>query len=312
MLVYMGEIAAQVAVLFIMIVAGFVMFKSGAVKGEYLPGFTTVLLYLITPALLIDSMLKVEFSPQTVTELITVFIIALAVHAVAVGLALLMFRKKPHSQKVVYRAAVVLSNAGFMSLPLASALCGPKGVFFVSIYVMVFNVVCWTVIYRMFNPGKFNLKKLLLNPGIIGASLGAIFFFARISPPQAVGQAISYLASMNTPLAMITIGGMIATGGIKIKKEEIPCMLQSISFRLLIVPAISLAALVLLKVDPALIFAVMIPICAPVAANTAIFAGQFNADAPLGSRLLAVSTALSIATMPFVLAVAKWLAQTVA
>ena len=308
MLAYMLEISAQVAVLFLMIAAGFIMFKFGGIKPSYLSGFTSVLLYLVTPALLIDSMLSVEFSPQAVSELILVFAIAMAVHIFAFCISLGLFRKKAFEQKVVFRAAIILSNAGFMSLPLANALSGAKGVFLVSVYVMAFNIVSWTIVYKMFNPKGFNLKKLLLNPGIIGVGIGAVFFFSGIRPPEIFGSAVGYLADMNTPLAMIVIGGMIATGGFKIKKEEILGMVQSISLRLLIIPLVALAALVLLKLDAALIFAVMIPICAPVAANTAMFAGQFGADGPLGSRLLAVSTLLSIITMPLILSLAKVLA----
>ncbi len=307
MLEYMAEIAAQVAILFIMIAAGFVMFKWGGLKESQLSGLTTILLYLITPALLINSMANVEFSMQTASELITVFVIAAAVHLAAFLITLPMFRRAQHPQRVVYRAAVILSNAGFMSLPLAQALSGAKGVFLVSVYVMVFNLVSWTIVYKMFNPGKFNIKKLLLNPGIIGVGLGALLFFTGIKLPGVVGSAVKYLAEMNTPLAMIVIGGMIATGGFVIKKEEIPALVQSISLRLLLLPIATLLVLHLLKVDAQLTFAVMIPVCAPVAANTAMFAGQFNADGPLGSRLLAVSTALSIATMPLVLALARLL-----
>ena len=305
---YMAEIASQVAVLFIMIAVGFAMFKSGGVKASFLPGFTTLLLYIVTPALLIDSMLSVEFSLDTLRELGIVFAFAFGVHIVAWLIAMLFFKGREERQRVVYRAAVILSNAGFMSLPLASALVGSKGVFYVSVYVMMFNIISWTLVYRMFNPGKFNIKKLLVNPGIIGVAIGAFFFFTGLQLPEFAKSAVGYVADMNTPLAMIVIGGMIATGGIAIKKEEIPNMILSISLRLLIIPAVALGALLILDIDPMLTFAVMIPVCAPVAANTAMFAGQFGADAPLGSRLLAVSTALSIVTMPTVLALTRFLA----
>lgn len=307
MLVYMGEIASQVAVLFLMIAAGFIFFKWGGLKASYLSGMTTILLYLVTPALLIDSMLNVEFSRQTATELLTVFFVAVLFHLFAFGSSLLMFRKKPHEQRVVLRGGIILSNAGFMSLPLANALSGAKGVFLVSVYVMVFNLVSWTIVYKMFNPKDFNAKKLLLNPGLIGVALGAFFFFTGLRPPMVVAEAVRYMGSMNTPLAMVVIGGMIATGGIVTKKEEIPCMAQSISMRLLILPAIAMVALLLCPLDRELIFAIMIPMCAPIAANNAMFAGQFGADAALGSRLLAISTALSIFTMPLILALTRWL-----
>jgi predicted permease len=306
---YMLEIASQVAVLFIMIAVGFVMFKSGGVKASFLPGFTTLLLYVVTPALLINSMLSVKFSMDTLKELGIVFGVAFAVHFAAWAITVPLFKSREQRQRVVYRAAVILSNAGFMSLPLANALVGSKGVFLVSVYVMVFNIISWTLVYRMFNPGNFNLKKLLLNPGIIGVAVGAFFFFTGIALPEFAASAVRYIAEMNTPLAMIVIGGMIATGGIAIKKEEIPSMMLSISLRLLIVPAIALGAMLLIgSLEGELIFSIMIPICAPVAANSAMFAGQFGADGPLGSRLLAVSTVLSVVTMPVVLALARLLA----
>lgn len=306
---YMLEIASQVAVLFIMIAVGFIMFKSGGVKASVLPGFTTLLLYVVTPVLIINSMLNVEFSLGTLKELGIAFGVAFAVHIVSWAITLPLFKNREERQRVVYRAAVILSNAGFMSLPLASALVGSKGVLMVSAYVIVNTIIVWTLVYRMFNPGNFNVRKLLLNPGIIGVVVGSFFFFTGIDLPGFAGNAVKYIADMNTPLAMIVIGGMIATGGIAIKKGEIPSMLLSISLRLLIVPALTLGALLLIgSIEEELVFSIMIPVCAPVAAASAMFAGQFGADAPLGSRLLAVSTALSIITMPTVLALTRFLA----
>lgn len=306
MLSYMAEIASQVAVLFLLIAVGFILFKTGGIKSEHTPGMVTLLLYAITPALIIDSMLKVEFNLQTVTEMITVLLIALAVHVLGWLISLAMFRRQSEKKAVVYRAAVILSNAGFMSIPLATALVGAKGTFLVSVYVIMFNLFTWTVVYRMFNHGRISVKKMLLNPGIIAFAVGLVFFLSGIKLPDIVTSAVEYIASMNTPLAMVVIGVMIAAGGMKLKKEEMPSAILSISCRLLTVPLIALGVMVLCGIEPEIIFIVMIPICAPTAANTAMFAAKFGKDDALASKLLAVSTVFSIVTMSVILAFTKW------
>ena len=55
--------AKQVAVLFLLIFAGFACVKTGAVKMEAKKAFSDLLLYLIVPAMVINSYLT-EFDPQ--------------------------------------------------------------------------------------------------------------------------------------------------------------------------------------------------------------------------------------------------------
>ena len=70
---------------------------------------------------------------------------ALAILVGSILLARLCFRMKDVGRKKVLQFAVIFSNAGFMGIPLEYALLGADGVFFGAMYVVVFNLVCWSL-----------------------------------------------------------------------------------------------------------------------------------------------------------------------
>ena len=64
------------------------------------------------------------------------------------------------------------------------------------------------------------------------------------------------------------------------------------------IPALFLACLLLLRPEPVLLVTSVIQASAPVAANTVLFAVQYGGDSQLASKTVAVSTVLSILTIP--------------
>ena len=52
----------------------------------------------------------------------------------------------------------------------------------------------------------------------------------------------------------------------------------------------------------------MVPLCAPCASNTTLFAVMFEADAELSSRMVTQCTLLSIVTMPVLISLARMVA----
>ena len=69
-------------------------------------------------------------------------------------------------------------------------------------------------------------------------------------------------------------------------------------FRLIAAPAIFFGLLLLIRPEPDLFVSTMIQASAPVAANTVLFAVQYGGDRELASKTVAVSTVLSILTIP--------------
>ena len=81
--------------------------------------------------------------------------------------------------------------------------------------------------------------------------------------------------------------------------------------RLLAIPAVLLGILILLpegvRPEKELFLATMVQAATPVAANAVLFAVQYKRDSELASKLVAVSTVLSIITIPILTILAQTL-----
>ena len=91
------------------------------------------------------------------------------------------------------RFAAVFSNAGFFALPLAQALIDTptsrEGSLYAAVYLAVFNIVLWTWGYVDMSGDKkaMQIRKILLNPGIIGVTVGMAIFVSPLYLPAAGG-----------------------------------------------------------------------------------------------------------------------------
>ena len=220
-----------------------------------------------------------------------------------------LFRKEPDERKKVLRFCIVFSNAGFMGIPLIQAIVGETGVIYGSFFVVVFNVISWTYGYQMMSGGqKISLKVIFLNPGVVGIAIGLPIFFFNLQMPAIITEPIGFLSNLNTPLAMLVVGTYIAKVDLKSLVSDIGVYKVGI-FRLIISPLIFLGALILIKPTPDMMLSCMIQASAPVAANAVLFAVQFKRDSALASKSVAVTTILSIITIPIFVILAQLVIQ---
>ena len=151
-----------------------------------------------------------------------------------------------------------------------------------------------------------NLKSILLNPGIIGLVFGLPIYFLRLELPGIIAEPLGYLADLNTPLAMLVVGSYIAKVDFHSFVSDISVYKASF-FRLIAAPALFLLILLAIQPGEELFISNVIQASAPVAANAVLFAVTFKRDSALASKLVAVSTALSIITIPVMTVAAKML-----
>ena len=205
--------AKQVAVLFLLIFAGFACVKTGAVKIEAKKAFSDLLIYLIVPAMVINSYLT-EFDPKVLQNLLRSF--ALSTVLLLLGLVitfLLTLRIGKEKNTPILRFACIFSNAAYMGFPLIQALFGAEGLLYASAYVTVFNILLWTVGYAMVSgkvrPGEV-LHSILTTPVLWSVLLGLTLYLCRVDVPELIRQPLQLVGSMNTPLSMIITGMLIA------------------------------------------------------------------------------------------------------
>lgn len=297
-------IAQQVLVLFILIAVGFVCGKAGAITEHASQKMTDIVLYVVTPCVMVNAFQR-TFSFDLLGQVFLAAAIALAVLLLSVVLARLVFRDKNAARRKVLQFSVVFSNCGFMSLPLQKALLGEEGQFFGSIFVAVFNVVVWTYGLADMSGDRsmLSVKKLALNPGILGFLAGMLVFVCGVQLPVFVSQPIRHLANLNTPLPMLIIGYYLTKARWK-QAFNGGAVYLALALRLLVIPAAVLFAMAPFDLNRNMVIAIVIACSAPTAATTTMFAAKFNRDAELSVSIVAVSTLLSIITMPLVVGLA--------
>ena len=301
---YLFSIGQQVLVLFILISIGFLCGKKGIINDNAAKKMTDIILYVVTPCVMISAFQK-DFSGDALIRVLIAAAAAIVILVLSTLLVRLAVRGKDIDRKKVLRFAVIFSNCGFMSLPLQKELLGEEGWFYGSIFVAVFNVFVWT--YGLFDMSgdkkQLSVKKLVFNPGIMGALVAVILFVCRIRLPEIISQPVTHLANLNTPVPMLIIGFYLSNAKLKKAFTDGGAYL-AMALRLIAVPVAVTFAMAALGLDKTMIIAYVIACSAPTAATTTMFAAKFNRDVELSVSVVAASTILSIITMPLIVSLA--------
>ena len=293
-------IGQQVMVLFILIAVGFICGKKGVINEKASKVMTDIVLYIVTPCVMVSAFQR-EFSTDTLIKVLIAALTALVILIASILLARLVFRTKEIARRKVLQFAVIFSNCGFMSLPLQKELLGEDGWFFGSIFCSVFNIVLWSYVLFDISGDKkqLSVKRLALNPGIIGAVAAILLFVFSVKLPAIILQPVTHLANLNTPVPMLIIGFYLSQADFKKAFSDKGAYLAG-AFRLIVIPLAAAFAMVLLKLDRTMIIAFAIACSAPTAATTTMFSAKFDRDVDLSVSVVASTTILSLLTMPLI------------
>jgi predicted permease len=301
-------VGQQVVVLFLLIFLGYFCSKAKLLNQPTISGITNLVLYIVTPCILITSFQR-EFDVLMLGNLGIALLIATGFHLLNILFAHLFVHDPQMRRQRVLRFGVIFSNAGYMSLPLQDAILGADGVFYGAAVIAVFNLLAWT--YGLVLMGGdiklISLRNLVLNPGVTGVSIGLVLFLLSINLPYIIKEPMQMMAALNTPLPMLVIGFYLAESQIVHVLTDLNVYLV-LFLRLLAVPLIMLAIVKMAGVtDHTMIVACVIAASAPCAAMTTMFASKFNQDTELSVGIVSFSTIVSIVTMPLVVGTARFL-----
>ncbi len=297
--------AQQVFILYILIAVGFFADKAGLYTEKASRLNTNLLFYIVTPMVIVNSFLTIDNSPENLKNFGIAALCGVVLHVIGMILIIPLYKKTEKSKAGIYRYACMYGNCGYMALPLANAVLGAQGAFYCSAVIMVFNIFSFTHgIYIMgAQKGGFNFKKLLINPGTIGVTLGLPLYLLGIKLPTVLATPISSLASLNTPIAMLIFGTYIAHTDLKTMFTD-KRIYGVAAIKLLAIPLIMIALFKVTGIDPTLATAISVSASAPCANNTVILAGKYDLDTGVASKTVALVSFLSILTMPVMIALA--------
>lgn len=283
---------------------GFALFKGGKITREGSKSLANLLVWLIIPAVIINSFC-VEFSLDRLASLGLSALLAAAALAVSILIARLIYRDRP-----IENFAAAFSNCGFMGIPLVRAGFGDEAVFLLVGFVALLNLLQWTYGAALLHGEKKapSARELLLNPITIGTAVGLLLFATGIGTrlPGVVSGAVSGLAALNSPVAMLVLGVYMAQTSLRDTFLS-PRLYVLSAVRLLLIPAITLLLVTLAPVDTTMKYVILIGAAAPVGANVAVYAQLYGKDYSYACQTVVLSTVLSIATLPILAAAAALL-----
>ena len=293
----------QILQMFLLAGIGFVLFKTGKITREGSKTLGNILIYLVLPAVIINSFL-IKRTVEHMTGILYSACCAAVLLLLSIVISRFVFRKD-----AIAAFAGAFSNPGFFGIPLIIASLGQGAVFYVACFIAFLNIGQWSYGVSLLNgqPVLQGLqpKKLMKAPFIIAILTGLVLFFTQIRLPEPVTGCLSAVTALNTPLAMFTVGVYLAQTDIRKMIKRRSTYLVSL-IRLLMIPAVSLLLLALLPESlHDMKLALLLAVACPVGSNVAVYAQLHGKDYPYAVETVIISTLFSVISIPLLM----WLAS---
>jgi hypothetical protein len=301
--------AEKIFVMLLIALAGFVAYKCKIITEKGNKTLTSVLLTVINPIMIINAY-QVDVDARLMRNFLISAALAVAVHIIGILLSLILV-KKGKKDFEIERLSVVYSNCGFIGIPLINGIFGMEGVLYLTAYLTVFNICLWThgVLQVMEKAEPKVMLKKLASPAIVCSLGGLVLFAFKIKLPAPVGEAVEQISAMNSPLAMMIAGATIAQANLKQALSRFSVYYVTI-LRLFVVPLVCAAVFSLFGFEKIVVITSVIEAACPAAASATMFAINYNKNAVYASEIFAMTTILSVASLPIVILLAELITGT--
>ncbi len=279
---------------------GFLCSKVGLIDQPAEKQLTGLLLKVVQPVYLL-----MAYQRAFDKGLLRDFMICMAMAAFAFLLMILLpylFFRKGSRDREVGLLLTAFPNTGFFGIPLISGIYGAEGVFFLTTMITMFNVLLWTYGVLLMSGKRDTLKntvKRLISPSLIAIVVGLLCFSFGWLLPEAFTSPLKKLGDMNTPLAMLISGAVVARANFKEGMRD-PMVYKISLLRVLVLPMAVALCLFWLPVNPILITIVVLASGFSVGSAPLMFCVQYDKNSVLGGECVALTSVLCCGTVSLV------------
>ena len=300
---------------FALVLCGYAAARRALLPQAAIPGLNTFVLYFALPCMLYRFGASTPIAQLLDGTLVAVYLLCALV---MVGFTIAVTRWGNIGWNDASFGALVAAfpNTGFMGVPLLVALLGAKaaGPTIVTIVVdlVVTSSLC-IALSRLDGAGnnsaggasvaaKNALKGVAMNPmpwAILGGALASAF---QLALPTPVMQTVGLLADAASPVALFTIGAVLARSQANSKRgtplgDYLPVVLIKLVLHPLLLLLFGLVAIQLgLPLDRFALTVVVLVAALPSASNVSMLAERFEADNGRIARIILLSTVLAFFT----------------
>lgn len=290
-------------VLLSILVIGIICSRLKIVSKEGQESLSNLLLNLVLPCNIIASFSSHVESDNMARNLVLALVISAIIQLLAVAFGGKLFKKFPKNEKDVMHYGLICSNSSFIGMPVAENIYGSLGVVYVSMFQLPIRITMWTSGLALFTKvdRKSAIKTILVHPCIVSMAIGIIIMIFSPPLPGFVTSTIDYLSKCTIPLSMLIIGCILSECSIKEIFDRSAVYFSVI--RLVIFPLVIFVILKVLGVDDVLLGVSVIMSGMPAGSTTVILADKYDGDGQYASKVMFVSTLLSMLTIPLLCAI---------
>nr|WP_296266266.1 AEC family transporter [uncultured Merdimonas sp.] len=294
-------LAEQIVVIFLMMAIGYFIVKIGLFRPDDSKVLSNLVVYICFPCVLIDAF-QIELTVRAAKGLILAVIAAVAAHAFM--LLVVKILERPLGLNSIEKVSIIYTNAGYLVIPLVTAVLGEEWVFYTTAFLLVQNVMIWTHgVSVLKGSAQQDIKKIFLSPNIIALAVALLLFLAGIRLPIVLASCVESMSSLVTPASMLVIGMVIGDVDLKwVFRQKRPYLICLI--RLVVIPVTAAAGLGIVErmgfhADAEyILLIVLIAVAAPVAAIITQLAQIYDKDVRYASVINVMSVVFCILTMP--------------
>ena len=286
----------QIAVIFIGILAGFVCRKLKVLSEEGTATVSNIVVKIILPFYLFSAILNSGSAVDSKGVLLTLGLsLGMFLLSGLVALVIVPLLRPPAGDRGVYLFETMCGNVTYIGIPVCAAVLGGNAAFYGSLLNIPYNLLCFSLGIWLL-AGKLPLKKIL-NPAFLSGVAAAILYLLRVPVPSVLLDGCAFIGQATSPCAMLVIGSVL--GSVPFKEiftewRAIPYVL----IRLVGLGAMMALLLSFIDVDPVLKGVVILMASMPAATNSTMLCTIYGGNRALSAKLIFLSTALSIVTIP--------------
>ena len=295
----------QMLILFIFLLIGFYCGKRQVITDEAARSISWIIVNISNPAVIVNSAIN---SDKSLTNIKLLSVIGIAV--IVFAFLILFAQVIPKilgitSQNLgIYKAMTIFSNIAFMGFPLLRVMYGNEALLFGAIFLLPFNFLLYTYGIRIISCKPDNKKEKLqirkiVNIGVISCLIALILYKLNLRIPIVLSSSLQYLSDIASPLSMMLIGQSL----IKFNFIELFLDIKLLIFtsiKLIVIPVIGIFLLKFWIVDSLILGVCYIMLATPVASMVVLLAQQYECDYSFVAKGVALSTILSVITIPLV------------
>lgn len=268
---------------------------------------TTLYLYFLSPAILLETLLTAHITWTDVYQTAGFSILNLLLLWAAANL-IGKFLRLPAAERAGLTLISTFTNSVNYGLPLVLLAFGKLGLDKASVYVIGQMLIVNTIGVYFAARSEFSVRNAIQSvfrlPAIYAAVFAIVIRLAGLNLPEGVQSGIALAAGAYSPVVLAILGAqMMNVRSYQLEKGVRQAFWTGLGIRMVLSPFIAALVLYILNVRGMLFPVLLVLASMPVAVNAVVLSEKFNASPKLVSKCILYTTLASFAILPVLIAV---------